>query len=128
MWLPSEDPIIIHRLNFHWRLRKVLTFLEEHRSSRVSLGDAASVACMEKSAFSKFFSRAVGIQFHQFVLAWRVQQAKSLMIRSDMSLTEIAYEVGFQRLETFERAFRKFCGCVPSRYRLELLQSHKLLV
>lgn len=127
MKLPLEDPTIMHRVFFHLRLRRVIGHLEENPSQTFHLEDAAHIACMERTAFSKFFSQAVGLGFHEFVLAWRVGKATELMTLSDRSLSEIGYDVGFQNLVTFERAFKKFCGCTPSVYRERMLKKRGLI-
>jgi AraC-like DNA-binding protein len=117
MTLPTENPIVMKRISFHLKLRKVLQHLEEHMSQPVHLKDAAAVACMEKTAFSRFFSHSVGMSFHEFLLAWRVRKAIDLMTTSDCTLSEISDAVGFETLVNLERAFKKLVGCAPSRYR-----------
>jgi AraC-like DNA-binding protein len=124
--LPLDDPAIMRRINFHLRLRRVMDYIEHHPDLTIDLQNAATVACMERTAFSKFFHRSVGLRFHEFLLAWRVQRAARLMLESDSSLSEIAYGVGFQSLVTFERAFKKFAGCVPSQYRDRLLRKNRV--
>lgn len=127
MILPTKNPIVMKRLNFHLRLRKVLQHLEEHSSQPIHLEDAADVACMEKTAFSKFFSHSVGLSFHEFLLAWRVQKAVELMTASDCTLSEISDAVGFETLVTLERAFKRFVGCTPSKYRKRMLTRQGIL-
>lgn len=127
MALPLEDPTIRRRLKFYLRLRKVVKHLENHPGENITLTDAASVACMERTSFSKFFHRAVGLKFHEFVTAWRIQSVIQMMTASDRSISEIAYEAGFQNLASFERAFRKLCGCTPSTYRNKLLRKSRII-
>jgi AraC-like DNA-binding protein len=76
---------------------------------------------MEKTAFSRFFTRTVGITFHDFVQQWRVAVAVDRMMTTDNSLTEIAFATGFQSMITFERAFKKLTGMPPSEFRRDLL-------
>lgn len=127
MMLPIENPIFVKRINFHLRLRKVLAHLEEHLGQSIHLQDAAAIACMEKTAFSKFFHRAVGLTFHEFILAWRVQKAAELMAKSDYTLSEISDAVGFESLVSLERAFMRFFGCTPSKYREKILRRQGII-
>jgi len=82
---------------------------------------------MERTTFSKAFKRKTGITFHEFVRAYRVSQAVSKMEQSDCSITEIAFSMGFNSLDTFERAFKKVTGTTPSQYRLEVLRTNGLM-
>lgn len=127
MTLPTEDPAIMQRIEFHLRLRRVWQYLEQSNNEHINLATGAEVACMEKTAFSRFFRRATGVSFHDFVLSWRLQRAVHLMADSDQSITEIAFEVGFQNLATFERSFRRFFACCPLRYRTNLLKNRGLI-
>lgn len=127
MGLPSEDAVVMRRIDFHLPLRKFCRYLQENPDQPIHLAAAARVACMEKTAFSRFFRRATGVKFHDFVLSWRVQRAIELMTLSDRSLTEIAFESGFQNLATFDRSFKKFFGCTPFQYRTKLLESCDLI-
>jgi AraC-like DNA-binding protein len=127
MMLPIDNPIVVKRLNFHLRLRKVVSYLEEHLGESIHLHDASAIACMEKTAFSKFFRRTVGLSFHEFVLAWRVKKAVELMTQSDYTLSEISDAVGFETLVSLEPAFKRFFGCSPSRYRKQILTRQGIL-
>lgn len=121
MRAPLDDPAIIKKFNYYARLRKLSCYLNANLSERLQLADAARVACMEKTAFAKFFNRTVGITFHDFVQRWRVAAAIEQMLTTDISLTEIAFATGFQSMITFERAFKKLTGATPSEFRRDLL-------
>ncbi len=82
---------------------------------QISLNVAATVACMEKTAFSKFFKRTVGITFREFVQQWRTGMAVQLMLESDRGLYDVACEVGFHNLAAFERTFKKVTSFTPSQ-------------
>jgi len=118
---PLDDPATLKKFNYYARLKKLLSYMKTNISERLKLEDAAQVACMEKTAFSKFFSRTVGITFHDFVQQWRVASAVDQMLATDNSLTQIAFATGFQSMITFERAFKKRTGMTPSEFRRNLL-------
>lgn len=118
---PLDDPAMIKKFNYYARLRKLSFYVNDKLSERLQLAEAARVACMEKTAFSRFFSRTVGMTFHDFVQQWRVAVAVDQMLATDNSLTEIAFATGFQSMITFERAFKKLTGMTPSEFRRDLL-------
>lgn len=118
---PLDDPVMVKKFNYYARLRKLSFYVNAKLSERLQLADAARVTCMEKTAFSRFFSRTTGITFHDFVQQWRVAVAVDQMMTTDNSLTEIAFATGFQSMITFERAFKKLTGMTPSEFRRDLL-------
>jgi transcriptional regulator GlxA family with amidase domain len=117
------DPLIWSRIHYFAKIRKGISYLEDHLSEEVTLADVAAAACHEQTAFSKSFRKRIGISFREFAQTLRIVRSIETMGASDLSLTEIAFSVGFNNLTTFERAFRKCTGLSPSDYRKSLLVS-----
>jgi len=113
--------VLDSRITYYVRASKVVSHLLAHIDQPMDLKDAARIACMERTAFSKFFARSIGVSFKQFTLSVRIKRAIQYMSESDMSLTEIADAVGFEALGTFERVFKKMNGDTPSSFRKRLL-------
>lgn len=118
---PLGDPAILQRLNYHLRLRRLVSYMKERPEELLRLDDAAAVVCMERTAFCKFFRRTVGITFHEFVQQWKVATAVERMTASDCSIAEVAYALGFDNINTFGRAFKRVTRMTPSAYRRKLL-------
>lgn len=116
-----ERELILKKLNYYSRLKRVLAYLEDHATDPITLDQAARIACMERTSFSRFFSQAVGITFRHFLQQWRIELAVELMLKSDASLTEIAHAVGFDSMWAFEQTFKKITKLNPSSYRKHLL-------
>ena len=126
---PAFIPLQAWKRAFYFSCtRRAVEYLQEHFDSHLNLAILAEVACMERTAFSKSFKRKTGTSFRQFLQAYRISQATEIMNRSDYSITEIAYAVGFGTLSTFERAFRKTVGTTPSQYRAEVMRNNGLLL
>jgi AraC-like DNA-binding protein len=51
----------------------------------------------------------------------RIEQAKRLLVASDLSVTEVCYEVGFESLGSFSTLFHKYVGHPPTLYRTRTL-------
>jgi AraC-like DNA-binding protein len=107
--------------------RRIVDHLSAHSDQDVRLQNMAEIACMEKTAFSRSFKRKTGLTVHEFVQAFRISKAAEKMMSSDYSITEIALEVGFGSLATFERTFKKIVGATPSTYRWEILRRNGIL-
>jgi len=102
---------------YYARLKKVKHFVEEHYSEAISLQRAASLAYMERTSFSRFFGKKVGISFTQWLTQVRISKAMDLMKRNNATISEITRAVGFSNLRTFQRAFKKLTDLTPSQFR-----------
>jgi AraC-like DNA-binding protein len=72
---------------------------------------------MTESRFSRFFRRATGITFPDFVNRVRVNRAGQLLMESDRLISHICYEVGFNNVSNFNRRFLEVKGVTPSEFR-----------
>jgi AraC-like DNA-binding protein len=78
---------------------------------------AAAELGMSESRFSRFFRRATGNTYTDFVNLVRVNRACQLLMETDRLVTRICYEVGFNNVANFNRRFREIKGMTPSEFR-----------
>jgi AraC-like DNA-binding protein len=83
----------------------------------VSASDMASQLGMSESRFSRFFRRATGNTFTDFVNRVRVNRACQLLMETDQLVTHICYAVGFNNVANFNRRFLEIKGVTPSDFR-----------
>jgi len=91
--------------------------ITEQLGAPLSAADLAQEMGMTESRFSRFFRRATGNTFTDFVNRVRVNRACQLLQESDRTITLIAYEVGFNNMANFNRRFLDIKGVTPSEYR-----------
>ncbi len=103
--------------DYYPRLNRLRQYVEQSYSEPIPLEKAAGIAALESSYFSTYFRAKVGITFTDWVRQVRVEKAMKLMKASDFSITEVAYEVGFGDLRTFERAFKKHTLTTPIEFK-----------
>jgi xylan 1,4-beta-xylosidase len=103
--------------DYYPRLNRLREYVEKSYSEPISLGKAAGIAALESSYFSTYFRAKVGITFTEWLRQVRVKKAMELMQARDFSITEVAYEVGFGDLRTFERAFKKHTLTTPMEFK-----------
>ncbi|MBB3934940.1 AraC family transcriptional regulator [Aureimonas phyllosphaerae] len=101
------------------RLDRVIAFISERFATDISLGEAAAVCNMEVTAFSRFFKHQTGHNFTSYVNRMRVQQACALLTGTDLPVTRICYDVGYNNTANFNRQFYAVCQQTPSAYRDE---------
>lgn len=83
----------------------------------LSAADLAAELGMSESRFSRFFRRATGNTFTDFVNRIRVNRAGQLLMETDRLVTHICYEVGFNNVANFNRRFLEIKGVTPSEFR-----------
>jgi AraC-like DNA-binding protein/ligand-binding sensor protein len=89
----------------------------------VPLAVIAKQVGMNKYHFCKRFKQATGIHYTDYVARLRIEKAKNLLLNPNFRISELAFEVGFQSLTHFNRAFRRIAGESPTEYREHLKES-----
>lgn len=103
------------------KLRKVTDFIAANYDHEVKLAELAQVVGMSSFHFAREFKKTTGITPHQYLIAYRIERAKSLLARDDLPLTEVGLRSGFSHQSHFTRLFRRFTGTTPHSYRLTLI-------
>jgi AraC family L-rhamnose operon transcriptional activator RhaR/AraC family L-rhamnose operon regulatory protein RhaS len=106
------------------RIGEAISHLEANFRERVDLDQLAGMAHMSKRNFMRSFQAATGTSPIAHLIQLRVNQAASLLRRTQLSVTEIAFQVGFGDSNYFARQFRALLGVTPSQYR----QQHTRLI
>lgn len=92
-------------------------YLSEHRREPVTLDQAAEVAHMSPTYFSKKFRQSTGFGFKEYLNYLRVQEAADLLCATDGTITDIALACGFSDGNYFGDVFKKAKGVSPRQYR-----------
>ena len=96
--------------------QNLLSYMEDHADSSITLEKAAEMMHFSPSHFSKVFKQLIGIGFVKYLNIIRITQASELLIHSDSTITQIAYSCGFQNVRTFHRVFKEITGMTPTEY------------
>ena len=72
---------------------------------------------LNPSYFSKLFSQEMGTPVKAYILSVKIDTAKNMLEKSDYSVSEIAFSLGFSSQSAFTAAFKKLTGETPARYR-----------
>lgn len=92
----------------------------------ISLEEAAREACLSPFHFHRLFSERFGLTPHHFLTERRIDEAKRLLTHSEMSVSEICFEVGYLSLGSFSSLFHKTVGCTPTDYRIGAAHFYRL--
>jgi len=99
------------------RVTEALRHIEAHAEEKIALTELARDAATSPYHFLRVFHQVVGMTPHQFVLRTRLHRAAMRLRRTQDSVTDIALDVGFNDLSTFNRTFKRAMGVSPSRFR-----------
>jgi transcriptional regulator GlxA family with amidase domain len=77
----------------------------------------AKVSGVSEAHFARSFKEAFGVPPHRYLLTRRLERATALLCDTDLSITEIAFTIGWGSLGTFGRTFRDVIGQSPSAFR-----------
>ncbi len=102
------------------RLKNVFSFLQQKYHEKLTLSSIANVACMSPSYLCKFFKRVTGSTLTDYVFRLRIDRAKELLLKGELSITEIAYETGFASHSYFDRIFKRLTNLSPYEYKYKL--------
>lgn len=99
------------------KVREVLRDLELNYHEHNSLGDAARLAHLSQRQFSNLCHQITGFSYVAWINNIRCNKAKEYLTQTSMPISSIAFEVGFEELSTFYRAFKKNIGVAPRTFR-----------
>ncbi len=99
------------------KVQKVAAYVAEHYSEEISLSDAARMACIEKTYFSKRFKQLTGFGFQEYLMQTRIMAAEALLTETKLSIGRIAEECGFSCGNYFKDVFKRYKGLSPAEYR-----------
>lgn len=95
----------------------IIHYIHSNYQEDLTLSDLAARFPLSASRISEVIKQTTGQTFVHFLHDLRLRHACSLLVSTDMSVTEIALEVGYGSYKTFSRIFRESKGIVPKDYR-----------
>lgn len=110
------------------RIEKVMEFIHTSFDRQITLGEAARIASMTESAFSRFFKLRTGMTFIDCVTEVRLGHASRMLISTTKTIAEIAYSCGFNNISNFNRIFRRKKGCTPRELRESYDQGTRVFI
>jgi sigma-B regulation protein RsbU (phosphoserine phosphatase) len=104
----------------HQIINKVRIYLESNFQYQLMVEDVARKMSISPSHFKKIFKRDMGYTFTNYLNMLRIQKAKELLVKSKLSITEIAYNIGYNDSNYFSTVFKSIEGMSPREYRKKI--------
>jgi two-component system response regulator YesN len=101
----------------HPAVYRAIAFVEQHFFEPITLADVARSVSLSKFHFCRAFRQETGLSFREHLRGLRIARAKTLLADTRLTITEIAFGIGFNDLSYFDKVFTKIVGVTPTDYR-----------
>ena len=103
--------------NDHEPLRRVVEYIMQNFQKEIKINDLLDISNMSATTFFTSFKKAYRMTFKQYLLGIRIGYSCRLLTDQSLSVSQIAFESGFENLSNFNRHFKKLKGCTPRDYK-----------
>lgn len=111
----SEEHSSNHKLEGS-KLKSAIDYLKEHFQEDISLSQLAVITHLSPNHFLRMFKAATSLTPHQYLIHYRIKLSRELLLRDDLSIKQVAKEVGFCDASHFARYFKRIMGVSPHQY------------
>jgi transcriptional regulator GlxA family with amidase domain len=106
-------------------LRRAMRFVNDNLDSKLRWNEIAAAVDLDPFTFGRGFKLAAGMTPHQYIIRCRLRRAMRLLVREELSLADIALEVGCSCQSHLTTLFRKHLGTTPGAFRLSAMSSRQ---
>lgn len=95
----------------------IIRYISDNYMNDISIADILANATLSRRSIEMKFKNATGQTIYQYLISMRIEHLAYMLITTNRSPSELAYEVGFRDLSNIFRTFKKYKGCTVSEYR-----------
>ena len=104
------------------RMKQMLSWIQVHYSEKIKLEDIAKAGQLSRSECCRYFKRTLKTTPLNYVIDYRIQKSLLLLQQEETSVTEVAYEVGFNSTSYFIEKFKRSMNMTPLAYKKYLME------
>ena len=105
------------------RIVPALEYIDRHLTDKIKIEDMTRLVNMSYYYFVKIFKKALGMSFTDYVNFKRIKRAEQLLLTEDLSIMEVADQVGIANLGHFYEMFKRINNCSPKQFKYKLKDS-----
>ena len=94
-----------------------MKYINTYYNENITLRHVAKIVNMNPNYISQIFKKSTGTTFSHYLTDLRISNAKKMLLSTDISITDISMQTGFNDYFYFLKTFKKYTGCTPSDYR-----------
>ncbi|MDE5419394.1 AraC family transcriptional regulator [Labilibaculum sp. DW002] len=122
-YLASKNFVESFQQRSNQKLYKIYEYVSANFQQKIELEEAAKLANMSKTAFCRFFKSKTKKTFSEFLNEMRINYSKKLLAEGSLTVSQIAYECGFNSPSYFNKQFKALTGKAPLQLRGQGLES-----
>jgi AraC-like DNA-binding protein len=103
------------------KINKVLSFIVKNSNKQIHLEEVAEIAHLNKSSFCRYFKSCTHKTYSRFLNEIRIAKACEILLNTDMNITGICYETGYNNISYFNRQFKLITGTTAREYRKKIV-------
>jgi YesN/AraC family two-component response regulator len=107
------------------KMNTLFNYIFNNFRHNITLENAANLLNMNKQAFCRYFKTRIGKTFSLFINELRINYVCELLLENNLTITQAAFESGFENLSYFNRQFKKIKSTTPRKYKREVLEYMK---
>ncbi len=98
------------------KINAIINFILNNYKRPIQLDEVAKVANYSKATFCRFFRQRTRKTFTRFLNEVRIANARRLLLKTDLNVSQVCYESGFNNVSNFNRQFKRITGLTPKAY------------
>lgn len=98
------------------RINVVMNYIMQNYANDIKVEEIASLSHLTVSSFCRYFKARTQKTFSEFLNEVRILNACKMLVKNDMTITEICYEIGYNNISHFNRQFKNFTGLTAKEY------------
>ncbi|OXU14153.1 helix-turn-helix domain-containing protein [Sedimentisphaera salicampi] len=99
------------------QIRPATEYIDQHYKQQITLSDVAKASHLSPSRLAHIFKEETGMTIVDYITQARIEQAKNLLLSTNMNCTEICFDVGYNNQSYFTRTFKELVGLTPRQFR-----------
>lgn len=113
----NRSPYAVDTSDTERKIKYAQRLVERNYQKALSLQDISKEIFLNYKYVSRIFKRSIGKSFNEYKLHLKIASAKQLLRKTNYTVSQIAYKVGYQNPDSFMKMFKKSSGLTPSEYR-----------
>lgn len=98
-------------------VKQVERYIGEHLGEELSRTELAEMVCLSPDYLTKMFRQEKGVSLSEYITLQRMKEAQRLLLKTDLSVGDIAWQVGYENVAYFTKVFREKHGVTPAKFR-----------
>lgn len=116
---PSNEKNTMHMdtHNLSYSIREAINYISKEFGNKITLDTVSNYVHLNASYFSTLFKQETKMNFVDYLKKYRMEEAKKLLVTSDMKVFEIAVQIGIKNPNYFTEVFKEYTGLSPLEFR-----------